>query len=162
MHFYDKYCRTHCDCGSYLKDTGRVAEVLMYTRNGSFKGRHAEYRCASKQCRTGHFYGFTTKGRKIHYDNNCLERPFFFTSRKTGYHSLKRIFCYFINIKLFQVFCCLVVWIFPLDCPLPSHVRNSHSYWKQCHNLSVLQIFWTCCTLQRLALGRFWWWVPGV
>ena len=43
------------------------------------------FRCSSKKCRIGHFYGFTTKGKKIHYDNNCLERPFFFTSRKTGY-----------------------------------------------------------------------------
>lgn len=44
-------------------------------------------RCTSKKCRAGYFYGFKTKGHKLYYDNNCLERPYFFTSRKTGYYS---------------------------------------------------------------------------
>ena len=38
--------RSHCDCGSYLKDTGRHAAVLVYTRNGSFTARHLEFRSA--------------------------------------------------------------------------------------------------------------------
>ena len=41
-------------------------------------------RCCSKKCRIGYFYGFKTKGRKLYYDDNCLEKPFFFSSRKTG------------------------------------------------------------------------------
>ena len=36
--------RSHCDCGSYLKATGRVAQVLLYTRNGTQSAQHAEYR----------------------------------------------------------------------------------------------------------------------
>ena len=36
--------RSHCDCGAHLKSTGRVAQVLLYTRNGTQKAQHAEYR----------------------------------------------------------------------------------------------------------------------
>ena len=57
-------------------------------------------RCSSKKCRVGHFYGFQTKGKKIHYDNNCLERPFFFTSRKTGYIFIKMLG--YLTIKYFR------------------------------------------------------------
>ena len=34
----------YCDCGSYLKATGRVAQVLLYTRNGTQFAQHDEYR----------------------------------------------------------------------------------------------------------------------
>ena len=36
--------RTHCNCGAYLKSTGRSADVQIYTRTGSFKAKHLEYR----------------------------------------------------------------------------------------------------------------------
>ena len=43
-HFIKIHSRSNCDCGSYVKDTGRFAEVLIYTRNGSFTAKHLEFR----------------------------------------------------------------------------------------------------------------------
>ena len=37
-------CRIKCDCGARVKETGRSAEVLVYTRNGSSVAKHLEYR----------------------------------------------------------------------------------------------------------------------
>ena len=94
--------RSYCDCGAIVEATGRSADVLIYTRNGTFNAKHLEFRfifttlhlyinffpnicrCKSKKCRAGFFYGFKTKGHKLFYDINCLEKAYFFTSRKTG------------------------------------------------------------------------------
>ena len=35
---------TICDCGHGLIDTGRVAFVQIFTRNGTFTGKHLEFR----------------------------------------------------------------------------------------------------------------------
>ena len=59
------------------------------------------YRCSSKDCRKGFFYGFCTEGRKIYYDINCLEKPFFFTFRKSGF-SVDLLYEFSLNIVHFQ------------------------------------------------------------
>ena len=62
------------------KDSGGLSVDSM-----TIKIQKQFYRCKSKVCREGYFYGFKTQGHKLFYDINCLERSFFFTSRKTGY-----------------------------------------------------------------------------
>ena len=100
LSLYSWKFRSNCDCGAYFKSTGRHAEVLIYTRQGTFKSMHTEYRssfwfrskidanlsfrCCSKKCIDEYFYGFETVRRKLFYDDNCLECPYFFTSEKLG------------------------------------------------------------------------------
>ena len=45
--------RSYCECGSRLKATGRSADVLIYTRNGTSNARHLEFRYIG-QCPYSH------------------------------------------------------------------------------------------------------------
>ena len=124
-----KTSATICDCGLRLIDTGRVASVQIFTRNGTFTANHLEYRslehlilklcnpqffnrCQFRSCRMGFFYGFKTKSSGkddkskclMLYDDDALEQGYFFTFRKTGYVIL--LFLIFDEPKVTFQICC--------------------------------------------------------
>ena len=86
--------RCNCVCGKPLTQKIRKhrseTSISLYTRDGVIEATHLEYRCMSAsrpvipQCRNGHFYGYYTDNRDIHFNEDALARQYLITSRKTG------------------------------------------------------------------------------
>ena len=82
-----------CKCCKYGRLVERQKEkapdsLVIYTRNGSFKGYHQEKRCNNQSlpCRAGHFYGYvvTPKGEK-QLDEHILSNEYLVTSQQTAF-----------------------------------------------------------------------------
>ena len=88
--------RSDCPCGKPLVKKQRNAGdgegtcISLYTRDGVVQARHHEYRCRgasrpeSDKCRAGHYYGYHTTDKGLHYNEDALSREYLITSRRTG------------------------------------------------------------------------------
>ena len=81
-----KTSKTNCDyCLApleYIKRGKGSDNFVVYTRLGTTRGIHHEYRCTNrKSCRKGHYYGYSVSDKQINYDKNCLENEYLVTSR---------------------------------------------------------------------------------
>ena len=81
----DKSLCSLCGYGE-LRDIGRKSDVILYTRNGSFKATSIEKRCNNYRCLSGHFYGFHRghSNEKI-MDSDVLQKKYLLTSNRTGF-----------------------------------------------------------------------------
>ena len=86
-------------CGNSVTPTGRSSNIVVYTNSGPQSGMKYESRCHSTHCRQGFFYGYSTKGFKILFDDDVLSsRKYLMVTRATFfevtylYRSIMEIF----------------------------------------------------------------------
>ena len=50
----------------------KSALMVIYTRNGTLYARHLVKRCQKRECRAGHFHGYTVKDLVRRYNQDVL------------------------------------------------------------------------------------------
>ena len=75
-----------CKIGKVVS-VGREANLVIYTRSGTYRGVHVEKRCNNRStpCRARHYYGFVTTGSTKHIDEDALRQEFLITSNQTAF-----------------------------------------------------------------------------
>ena len=69
-YFHYFLTESYCDCGHRLKETGITADVLIYTRHGTSKGKHLEF---------GFNIDFIDLNKGAIFGQKCLRRETKFT-----------------------------------------------------------------------------------